>query len=412
MLRSTLALVLLLIPVMLDAQPARETLLRDLRYDNDAVRPKFVTVTPDQLKSQTTAGLLEIDDGVMAVHCVEIELPKGANSHYAFVEFEPPTVRGSGGAVIEIERQSGMLNPTRNSFVHRLLARGGDEPAKFSTVSGRTIARVPLTVETRTIRNTDPTSLAKLGATIDGPFVRYRRELIPEETSSFADFRPVRAYNAEGQALEHEGTYPDRVNGAGYEMVAFYGAPATAEIDVAGETAILTIDYALTLGNGKATKVRKTLEAAGPRDAEGAAREASAPAKRYTAADVEKLHAAAVNNDVKVISGLLEAGVPVDAKGESGMTALHVAARTGRVNALDALLAAGANVNAVDSNGLTALFGLGARCNQAATETAAKLIAKGADVNAKGKSQLSPLGLAKSMNCTEIVTLLTKAGAR
>lgn len=415
MLRAALALSALLIPVFAGAQPSRETLLRDVRHDDDAVRPKFVTLTPAQVEAKTTAALLEIDDGVMVVQSVEVELPKGDNSQYAVVEFEPPNVRDDAGGTVSIERQSGMRNETRNSVEHRLLVPGGDAPARFATVAGRVTVSLPLTVETRTIRNGDRESLASAGATIDGPFVRYRRELVPE-VAWLSDLRPVRAYDANGKALDHEGTYPDRVNGDGFEMVAFHGAPATVELDVPGETATLTIDYDLTLGNRKATKITKRLGEGESRAEEPPARIDSADAlaqlKRlnYPAIDADQLLAAAANGDTKAVALLLGGGVAPDAEGSSGMTALHVATAVNEQEVVDLLLASGADVNALDANGLTALFGLAARCDQSAV--VAKLIARGAKVNVKGTSPVSPLDLAKAMNCTEIVQALTKAGAR
>lgn len=404
----------------MDAQPAPQALARDIRHDEDQVRPKFVTLTASQVKSQTTAGLLEIDDGVMIVQSIEVELPKGDNSQYASVEFEPPAVRDSRGAVVTVEPQNGALNPTRNSVEHRLLVPGGEAPAQFTTVRGRVTVRVPLRVDTRTIRRGDRESLTSVGAVIDGPFVRYRRELVAEGQWR-SGIQPVRAYDADGKALEREGTYPDRVNGEGFETVAFYGSPATAELDMPGESATVVLDYDLTLGDRKASKITKNLGAtsqpaagAAAATTAGAADSAAALAElkkmNYPAIDANQLVAAAVNGDTKAVSLLLGAGVSPDAKGQSGMTALHVAAQTGRTEVVDLLLAAGADVNVKDANGLTPLFGLTARCDRSATVV--KLIAKGADVNAKGSSSLSPLAMAKSMNCTAIVDALTKAGAR
>jgi hypothetical protein len=409
--RSALALAVLLVPVTLGAQPAREKLLRDIRHDDEAVRPAFARLTPAELKTQTTAGLLEIDDGVMIVQSIEVELPKGDNFQYGAVEFEPPVVLDSRGRTVPIERQSGTINATRNSVEHRLLAPGGEAAAQFASVKGRVTVQVPLTVETRTIRNGDRSALTKLGAIIDGPFVHYRWEPVGI-ISWMSDLEPVRAYDADGKALEREGMYTDSVQGDGFHTAAFYGAPATVEIDVPGELATVTIDYDLTLGDRRASKITKNL-AEGEPGSDDPLDDASADGPgglSDPSIDAEQLLAAAVNGDTKTVSRLLDAGMPPDARGASGMTALHVAAATGETEVLDLLLAAGADVNAPDAHGLTPLFGLVTDCEN--TAIVERLIAKGADVNAKGKSSMSALAMAKAMNCSEIVTALTKAGAR
>lgn len=414
MLRSTLVSAVLFVSTLAGAQPARETLLRDIRHDEDHVRPTFVTLTAGKVKAKTTAALLEVDDGDTIVQSVEVEFPKGDNVQYALVEFEPPDVRDSRGNAVAIERQNGMLNETRASVEHKLLAPGGLEPARFATVKGRVTVEVPLSIETRTIRPGDRDRLAELGAVIDGPFVHYQREL-PGSISWLSDLKPVRAYDAEGKALEREGTYFESPMGEDFHVAAFYGSPATVEIDIPGETATVIIDYDLTYGDRKASKATTRLDGDEPETAaadpiDNAAALAQLQSLNYPSIDADQLMAAAANDDTKAVSLLLGAGVPVDARGASGRTALHVAFATDSDKVVDLLLASGADVNARDANGLTPLFGLAADCDKSAT--IAMLVEKGADVNIKGKSALSPLGLAKAMNCNATVEILTKAGAR
>lgn len=415
MLRSALALAGLLVALPLFAQPARETLLADPRFDDEDVRPAFATLTAAQVEKQTSVSILEIDDGIQIVQAVEVSFPKGDNVHYATVEFEPPSVRDAGGAIVAIERQSGFLNPTRSSVEHRLLVPGSGEAVAFATVKGRVSLQLPLTVETRTIVARDAGALAKLGAVIDGPFVRYRRDDVGR--SDWLDgVDAVRAWNAAGKRLEREGTYPDEVNGDGFEMVAFYGVPARVEIDLPGPSASLAVDYDLTFGNPRATKVAKRLvESADERESDAAASaSAGSPADLagmgHPSIDADQLLGAAGSGDAKAVRLLLAAGVAPNARGTSGMTALHVATAVSKDEVVDLLLEAGADPNATDGNGLTPLFGLAAQCDQ--TPAIAKLIARGADVNAHGTSPVTPLALAKAMNCGETVSALTKAGAK
>jgi len=76
---------------------------------------------------------------------------------------------------------------------------------------------------------------------------------------------------------------------------------------------------------------------------------------------------------------LIEAGVPLNAKDESGQTALHVAVLAGDVGTVRVLLKHGANIEARDSNGHTPLHYAASRGNE---EIARVLLEHGADAGA------------------------------
>ena len=68
----------------------------------------------------------------------------------------------------------------------------------------------------------------------------------------------------------------------------------------------------------------------------------------------------------------------------------------------------GANINSFDSNGLTPLI-IAVKNQQRLT--AKQLIANGADVNLADKQGQTPLALAKTLNNTDLITLLKSNGA-
>jgi len=71
--------------------------------------------------------------------------------------------------------------------------------------------------------------------------------------------------------------------------------------------------------------------------------------------NVESLILAAEEGDVQTIKTLLDAGVDVDAKGNSGMTALMHASKQNHIECVRVLLNKGANVNAINELGRTAI---------------------------------------------------------
>jgi ankyrin repeat protein len=85
------------------------------------------------------------------------------------------------------------------------------------------------------------------------------------------------------------------------------------------------------------------------------------------------------------------------------------AAYYGDLSEVKRLLAAGANVNAKEKNGITALMAASLAGHR---EVAALLLAKGAEVNAKDKNGKTALMFATRMNHPEVRELLIKAGAK
>src|SRR5688572_9753427 len=143
MLRSALAVAAVCLSVSLSAQPAREQLMREVRFDDEDVRPKFATLTAAELKDQLQVRLAELDEADQLIPAVEVQLPAAGNTAYAVVEFNEPSVRDSHGAAVATERQSGRLDRYTNSVQLRRFAPGGEKPARFATVKGRVTVRYP-----------------------------------------------------------------------------------------------------------------------------------------------------------------------------------------------------------------------------------------------------------------------------
>jgi len=105
----------------------------------------------------------------------------------------------------------------------------------------------------------------------------------------------------------------------------------------------------------------------------------------------------------------LAAGTDVNAKDDVGMTPLHRATYQGYKEIAELLIAKGADVNAKGGvNGGTPLHWA---AEEGHKETAELLIVKGADVNAKNRGGGTPLHHAARKGHKEIVELLLAKGA-
>lgn len=114
---------------------------------------------------------------------------------------------------------------------------------------------------------------------------------------------------------------------------------------------------------------------------------------------VTMLHVAARNADVPVMELLLKAGLEVNAGGPTLRRPLHEAARSSSPNALEAikfLLARGASVNLRDKTNSTPLLEVVSKDPSASMlEEVKLLLAHGADANAKNEEGKTPLEIAK-----------------
>ena len=114
-------------------------------------------------------------------------------------------------------------------------------------------------------------------------------------------------------------------------------------------------------------------------------------------------------NHLAVVEALLQAGADKNAKANNGATPLLNACLQGDVTVVDALLQAGVDLESVLYEvEYTALLVAAAQEFGAIVET---LLRSGAEVNAQGKNDVTPLILASEKGNLEIVKLLLRSGA-
>jgi hypothetical protein len=135
----------------------------------------------------------------------------------------------------------------------------------------------------------------------------------------------------------------------------------------------------------------------------------SGPATAPASADEQALRAAAGAGDQAGVRTLLQRGVRVDARDESGATALLSAARSGNLAVVRDLIAAKADVDASDRNGLTPLI-------EAARLGSADLLQALLDAGASPDRQSRALGTALDVvehaGRTDLAAQLRAHGAR
>jgi ankyrin repeat protein len=172
-------------------------------------------------------------------------------------------------------------------------------------------------------------------------------------------------------------------------------------------------------GRTKVSKAVQLLRAAGGGHAPGAAPAGSVAPLRLpapgtgplcspSAEDVQAFLTAAQTDDVARLRALLEAGMPVEVRGEHGQTALHFAALRSCLGAVQVLLAAGAERNARDAYGHTALHVAAQEGKIAVLHT---LLQAGFDVNAGSGTRSTPLMVAAVQGAVQAAEVLLAAGA-
>lgn len=144
-----------------------------------------------------------------------------------------------------------------------------------------------------------------------------------------------------------------------------------------------------------------------------------------------ELWSAVLKGDIDTVQTLLAKCSDVNERNENGVTLLMVAARYAHSNVVQALLTKGADVNAKSNNGTTVLMNaaggprnttlsyrsgsgfttLVVSSEEARSEIAQILLAKGADANARDNNGVTALSLAAGNGYLEVVRTLLKKSA-
>jgi cytohesin len=135
--------------------------------------------------------------------------------------------------------------------------------------------------------------------------------------------------------------------------------------------------------------------------------EASQPKPTTAKAPDISIHKAVEEGNIEAVKKFLAAGIDVNAKAFiTGSTPLHIAATK---EVVELLIAKGADVNAKDKYDMTPLHPAAGRGHKEVVEL---LIAKGADVNARDEDGDTPLDWADRRNQTATTALLRKHGGK
>ncbi|AWB34753.1 hypothetical protein DBV39_14635 [Orrella marina] len=119
------------------------------------------------------------------------------------------------------------------------------------------------------------------------------------------------------------------------------------------------------------------------------------------------MHAAALENNVDTVKQLIDSGVEIDARDQSGSTALLVAARANSIDAAEVLIEAGADANAKDNINDSAYLYSGARGH---LEILKMTLAHGADLNSTNRYGGTALIPAAERGHVETVQTLVESG--
>lgn len=121
------------------------------------------------------------------------------------------------------------------------------------------------------------------------------------------------------------------------------------------------------------------------------------------------LHWAAINNNPRLITNLIQKGYSVNLKDHTGATPLIRAAGNGNYKSIQTLLHLGADIHATDNNGYNALFWV--LIDVDSPKTIKVLLENGLNINGRDENQKTPLIWAVEKNLKKSVKYLLAEGA-
>lgn len=328
---------------------------------------------------------------------VRIYLPRIDNSAYAIIKFDEPKLLNNNGKSVTCEIERGGYDIYIYSDEIRFASPDRKKTVTYAKAIGTGQINYPLKITTSIIHPVEGVPDSAV-ATINGNFVTYTDQNIPEMVFHQSQLGPVRAYDATGRQLIMGDYNASQAQGEIMRRtLSFLGKIAKVEVDTVTEWADLAFTYDLP-----PTK---------PLPESYSGHSVSRPPK-ITATPGGKVSVMLIQDKEPVAKKA--AAAKSSQKLDTGLDFFHhaLAMPTNPENesAIKQLIKAGADVNAKDNWGRMSLHFVTYRCDT--TIVVQALIEAGADVNARTANGHTPLWFAQQMKCQENIRLLKQAGAK
>jgi len=177
---------------------------------------------------------------------VVVKLPATDNSAYAVVEFKDAKPLGRDGKPLPHEIEQGIYDAESHSTQIRFgPPSGAKDLVPLARARGGVVVKYPIEIKTTAVKGGSPEA-ARLGVSIDGPYVKYRPDALAlPEAASFSGIDPLRAYDAAGKRLErYDGVQKSEFSdGVSTRTVAFWGPVASVRYDAVTRWSNLQIPF-------------------------------------------------------------------------------------------------------------------------------------------------------------------------
>jgi len=223
------------LPAVVAGQPLSRAEIENARRYDAHGDPKFTAVAAESLsKSIRVEGARSYAVFGYNTPAVVVKLPAADNSAYALVEFQDAKPLGKDGKPLPHEIEHGIYdNDSHSTQIRFTPPSGGKGLVPLTRATGRVQVNYPVEIRTASVKPGSPEA-AKLGISIDGPFVKYRPDALAlPEAASFTGIDPLRAYDSSGKRLErYDGIQKSELaNGVSTRTVAFWGPVASVRYD-------------------------------------------------------------------------------------------------------------------------------------------------------------------------------------
>lgn len=244
---AAIALVAFAPGLLLAQELSRQEVEGARRYEKRG-DPVFSGVQPDSLSKATQVKAAR-SFAVIGYNtpAVVVQLPAADNSAYAVVRFLDAKPVAADGKTLPHEIEQGLYDNATHATQIRFVSRDGKALVPLARAVGRISVRYPAAIRTTEVRAGSPEA-AKLGITVDGPYVKYLNgPLGLPEAAAFTGIEPLRAYDAAGKRLERYDSVQksEFKDGVSTRTVAFWGPVASVRFDVVAAWSNLELPFDL-----------------------------------------------------------------------------------------------------------------------------------------------------------------------